>query len=329
MTKQRTLKNSSLTVPKEAAKLIEWDACALYNSSLMMFRGLFLSVVFALFFSPYSASAAVHYESKATQTEVSLENPATITLFAEWPKSEGSYSFRLPALITPHLKIIRQGQSRETFRKDSETWLRQVFEIELIPVDESKTGFLQSALLTLTHDETGEESTFLIPEYQFTTQSKRTLSEPVKFAIGLIGVSLILVLSLTLYLLLRKRNQEKRFKASPQSQESDIAIGLKKLLEEETRTQEQKLVLLSQKLKDSVMKYYRIESRGSLTDSELIKKIEELKMDHEEKGNLLRLMQELRDAKYLGQTPNEADLKEYQTRVIQFISSKRAQGGAL
>lgn len=280
-----------------------------------MLRQLLLFVV--LFFIVTSrAWSTPSFEVSLSQNEIRADQTAELKIQASWPTQEGAYSFGIPTPSLENLQLTNQAQSQETFSQNGQDWTRKTFTLELTP-EKPGSGIIESFSITYINPSALDPAP---GQFDIQTQSVKVIKLPYRMPSWLkllLGGAVLLAIGGGGFALLRRRHQ---------------CAGMpndcpKITFEEYCLGEAQKagsIHDLSHVLRSYLGRVYpELEKKSEL---EIISALPSSKVSSYEAKDLQRILNELAEAKFTGQSSGDHIFRNLQKTVMTYIESKRVVG---
>lgn len=290
-----------------------------------MFRTVLLSIVFNFIFLTL-AFAAPEIKVTLSPEKISVNEPVTLRIEAQWPQEEGPYLFALPQIKIPKLKLENQAESQESFFKDNRPWMRKVFVFEFIGAEKGKTG-LEKMIVPFIQPEKQESGAFNAPaiELQINAPPLPWLKILGGAAAGGLAAGLVFFF----------RSRRKKAAAQAAKQKTEIPVHTAEAEQKVTRVLNQKgaapvkelVYELSKVFRDFIVSQFQIQKKTG-TEDELLAALKALDLQADELKKISDIAARLREAKYIGDRISESDIKYLGEDILHFIHSKQVVGNA-
>lgn len=292
-----------------------------------MFKTLALIALFGFYCLPtVFAASKPDFQSRLSSQKISMDESVEYSLQIDWPREEGTYAFALPILPLKNLVLERQGESQETYREGGIDRTRKSFVAVLRPLEKGE-GAVEDFILSYVNTLSQNRGELLI-------STPRVKITPAPFRVNrawILTAGAVLLLSTTGVLLIRKRKRAALDKAAVRTpQERAIEEILSQLRAEDfyRKDMKEKLHYISAQFRTFLPVIYNLNaSRPS--DREIVEELKGQEIPAEERRSVERLLKKLDEAKFMGQSLNEADLIAIKNEIETFAEGKRFSNSSL
>lgn len=280
-------------------------------------RTAYAAVAFAVFFllsTPGFAEPRV--KARLSQDKIKPTETTTLSLEAEWLRSEAQYSFAIPNLPLENLTVVQQGQSQETYPGEGGAeWTRKTFTFELKPGKPGPAG-LSAFELPYIDPELQKGGTAKVPALK--VQVKKSGFPVWIFA----AAGAVLFVPPIAVLILLKKKKSEAVKKEPLSPAEEAAERFRELLEQQTDVKTLSFPELNQHLRSFLTQTYRIPGTYN-TEGELARGLESASLPNDELKTIKTILSDIEEIKYVG-TPTESEYRRLRNDLLRFIHSKKA-----
>ncbi len=253
--------------------------------------------------------------------QVTADQSTILQIQAEWPKSEGAYSFALPDLKLQNLIYIQQGQSQENYNQGDTLWTRKIFTIELKAEPKKKEGIIGAFSLPYLDPETQKGGTLEVGE-----QRVRIHTPLPSWLWPSMGGILALASGVGGWLALRANKRKKEASIAPLQDAPELG-KVKALIERRGDKQAKDLLLdLDATLRQFLTSYYQLGLERSAGENQILRGLKAKQIPQEEIAPVEKLFNEMGQAKFAANAVSESELRDFQREIIRYLETKKVAG---
>lgn len=285
-----------------------------------LLQGIFVLCMFPAFLP--NAAAEPQIETKISASSILPEESVLFSVKISWPASEGEYQFIVGSPQLVNLRVVRQGESRETLKTSGELQAVKSFIYELAPLT-SGAAVIESFGIQAVNASTQELAILDVPSFNIAIQ--KPVSRRLIFIAGCFGLVAGGLSFLMTFLFIKKKKRAAARAAASVTKEDQAVARIRQFLENE---QIQARELLADGA--AVLLAYLSEKNGEnysrMPDSEILKSLKDKGFEYREQKNIEEILHTVHQVKYAGEEISVRDAKSLSGKIINFIESKRVVG---
>lgn len=284
----------------------------------MSLRVFYLGVVGGVLFYCTAAYADPKLNASLSANRLNQNETVLLTLQVDWPKSEGSYGFGIPAPDLENLSLSRRGEAQEFFSRDGQDWVRKTFDLELKPLGPGKAS-VREFTVTYVEPATQRQGSFQVSTMQLTVEKMPADSlKPVLLAVC--GSLFAAAFAGILTWLLRK-NKKTVLSEPPLSEQEKKTNKIKAMMDSGAPSKEI-FHRIAAEFRQFLSEYYKY-ARPQATQDELLQILKAQDVPFEEYQKVKNLLEKIQEAQYLPEQSAAGDYKSLQREILSFIESKK------